>query len=78
MKFSGAANLWQSGQWSLANWFEKIRRGLKPAWLTGIGFWPIVDLISYSLIPVPFIPLFVNMCSLVWTIYLSMVANRQA
>lgn len=73
-----AAFLIQTGQFSLSNWLGKIRRDLPGAWLAGLGFWPLVDLVSYSLIPVQFIPLFVNVCSLVWTIYLSIVANRAA
>jgi hypothetical protein len=44
--------------------------------LGGVFYWPIVDLISYSLIPIKLIPLFVNMASFVWTIYLSLVANK--
>lgn len=73
-----AASLLQTGQFSLANWFRKIRTDLPGAWLSGLCFWPLVDLVSYSVVPVQFIPLFVNICSLVWTIYLSTVANRAA
>jgi hypothetical protein len=69
-------SLAQSGNFSLANWFTKIRQDLPGTWISGLGFWPIVDVISFSLIPVNFIPLFVNMCSLVWTIYLSLIANK--
>ncbi|KAL3924209.1 MAG: hypothetical protein SGILL_001186 [Bacillariaceae sp.] len=71
-----AANLLQSGDFSLKAWWNKIRNDLPGAWLAGVGFWPIVDLISYSVVPVKLIPLFVNMASLVWTVYLSLVANR--
>jgi len=73
-----ATGLWQAGQFTVGNWFQKIRQDLPGAWLAGVGFWPLVDLVSYSLIPVQYIPLFVNMCSLVWTIYLSGVANRES
>ena len=73
-----AASLIQTGQFSLANWFRKIRSDLPGTWVSGLCFWPLVDLVSYSVIPVQFIPLFVNVCSLVWTIYLSTVANRVA
>jgi hypothetical protein len=71
-----ATSLLQSGNFSLGNWVRKIRQDLPGAWLAGVGFWPLVDLVSFSLIPQQWIPLFVNMCSLVWTIYLSTVANR--
>lgn len=71
-----ASSLIQSGTFSLANWGAKIRSDLPGAWLAGSAFWPLVDIISYSLIPVRLIPLFINICSLVWTIYLSIVANQ--
>ena len=65
-----ATSLLQSGTFTFRNWFRKIRTDLPGAWLAGAGFWPIVDLISYSLIAPLWIPLFVNVCSLVWTTYL--------
>jgi len=71
-----ATSLLQSGEFSLKSWWTKIRTDLPGAWLAGVGYWPIVDLISYSVIPINLIPLFVNMASLVWTVYLSLVANR--
>jgi Mpv17 / PMP22 family len=71
-----AASLWQAGKFTFANWGTKIRDDLPGAWVAGLGFWPLVDLISFSLVPKDYIPLFVNACSLVWTIYLSLVANR--
>ena len=73
-----ATFLMQQGTFSLSNWGKKIRSDLPGAWAAGLGFWPIVDLVSYSMVPKNWIPLFVNACSLVWTIYLSIVANRQA
>mmetsp|Transcript_17365 Transcript_17365/g.37640 ORF Transcript_17365/g.37640 Transcript_17365/m.37640 type:complete len:299 (-) Transcript_17365:255-1151(-) len=72
-----ASSLVQSGTFSLSNWFAKIKQDLPGAWAAGLSFWPLVDLVSYSLIPPKWIPLFVNFCSFVWTIYLSIVANRR-
>jgi protein Mpv17 len=72
-----ATSLCQSGNFTITAWWNKIRKDLPGAWLAGVGFWPFVDLISYSVIPVPLIPLFVNMASLVWTVYLSLVANKR-
>jgi hypothetical protein len=71
-----AASLLQAGTFSLGSWGSKIRSDLPGAWLAGAGYWPLVDFISYSVVPVKWIPLFVNMCSLFWTVYLSIVANR--
>ncbi|GKY98845.1 hypothetical protein MPSEU_000840500 [Mayamaea pseudoterrestris] len=68
----------QSGKFTLSNWVTKVRQDLFGAWLAGTSFWPLVDIISYSLVPKTYIPLFVNMCSLVWTIYLSLLSNRSA
>lgn len=71
-----ATSLMQSGTFNFGTWGKKIKADLPSAWLSGTGFWPLVDLISFSIVPVKYIPLFVNFCSFVWTIYLSMVANR--
>jgi hypothetical protein len=71
-----AASLWRSGKLTPQTWLRKVRDDLPAAWAAGLGFWPLVDLISYSVVPKDYIPLFVNACSLVWTIYLSLVANR--
>lgn len=71
-----ATGLLQSGTFSLGNWLRKIKQDLPGAWLAGASFWPLIDLVSYSFVPQKWIPLFVNMASLVWTIYLSTIANR--
>jgi protein Mpv17 len=65
-----AVGLLQEGKFSPGNWLGKIRKDLPGVWLAGIGFWPLVDMISYSLIAPQWIPLFVNICSLIWTTYL--------
>lgn len=65
-----ATSLVQSGTFSLPNWFQKIRADLPSAWLAGVGFWPIVDLVSYLFISPQWIPLFVSVCSFFWTTYL--------
>ena len=56
-----AISLRQSGSFTLWNWLTKIKNDLP--FISGAGFWPLVDLDSYSLIPIKFIPLFINMCS---------------
>mmetsp|Transcript_18957 Transcript_18957/g.26758 ORF Transcript_18957/g.26758 Transcript_18957/m.26758 type:complete len:286 (-) Transcript_18957:230-1087(-) len=71
-----AVALLQSGSFTLGNWVTKIRQDLPGAWLAGCGFWPLVDIISYSFLDPQWIPLFINTCSFVWTIYLSLVSNR--
>jgi protein Mpv17 len=65
-----ATGLWQAGQLTWPAYAQKIRRDFPRTWLTGAVFWITVDLLSYSYLPVPYIPLFVNMASLVWTTYL--------
>jgi len=71
-----AAGMIQSGNFSLKAWLDKIRNDLPPVWLSGIGYWPIVDFISYKVVPMQWIPLFVNFASFVWTIYLSLISNK--
>lgn len=73
-----ATSLMQGGTFSVKNWVSKIKSDLPGAWLAGVGFWPLVDFVSYALVPIQYIPLFVNLCSFVWTIYLSMVANKKS
>jgi protein Mpv17 len=70
------ASLFQTGTFSLSRWGAKIRSDLPGAWLAGSCFWPFVDFISFSLVPIHLIPLFVNLCSMVWTIYLSLISNQ--
>ena len=54
----------------------KIKSDLVAVQLTGVCFWPFVDFISFALIPVTYIPLFVNFASFVWTIILSLKSRR--
>lgn len=73
--FFGAGMI-QAGSFSVSAWVQKVSKDLPAVWASGLGFWPFVDFISYKVIPVQWIPLFVNFCSFVWTIYLSVVSNR--
>lgn len=70
------AGLVQGGAFSFGAWGRKIRSDLPGVMASGMGFWPLVDFISFKVIPMQWIPLFVNFCSFVWTIYLSLVINR--
>jgi hypothetical protein len=72
-----AAGLIQNGEFTFQQWFRKIRNDLFSVWAAGLGYWPIVDFISYAWVPTMWIPLFVNFCSFIWTIYLSLVTNAQ-
>jgi protein Mpv17 len=70
-----AAALLQNGQFTISNWVQKIKKDLVKGWLGGIGFWPIVNYISYGYVPQKYIPLFVNLMGLVFNIYVSIIAN---
>jgi len=72
-----AVSLLQDKSFTFMNWWTKIQVDLPRAWLAGLSFWPLVDLVSYSIVPKDYIPLFVNFCSFIWTIYLSIVANQK-
>jgi len=72
-----AVSLIQAKSFTLQNWMTKIQTDLPRAWVAGLSFWPLVDLISYSMVPKNYIPLFINFCSFVWTIYLSIVSNQK-
>ena len=57
-------------------WPTKVKRDLIKTWAAGLCFWPFVDLICYSFVPVQWIPLGYNFASFLWTIYLSLQAAR--
>lgn len=61
----------------------KVSQDLMPTLLAGMGFWPFVDLVSYAVIArkksgEAWIPLFANVCSFIWQVYLSMQARLTA
>ena len=72
--FFGAGMI-RTGEFTLGGWLSKVRADLPGVWASGLGYWPLVDFVSFKVVPVRWIPLFVNFCSFVWTIYLSGVAN---
>ncbi len=74
--FFAATLLSTRGLQGLGQWPAKVRQDLLPTQLAGCGYWPFVDLISFSVVPLIYIPLFVNFCSFIWTIFLSLKANR--
>lgn len=67
-----ASSLIQSNNFTINKWFIKIKNDLPSAFIAGAGFWPIIDLISYSYVPPTYIPLFINFCSLIWTTFLAL------
>jgi protein Mpv17 len=72
-----AAGMIQSGTFSFTGWISKINKDLPKVAASGAGFWMPVSFVSYKFIPMQWIPLFTNVCSFVWTIYLSLVSNRK-
>lgn len=73
-----ASSLLQDNMFTFKSWVAQIKKDLLGVWLSGLGYWPLVDMISFGLIPIQFIPLFINLASFIWTVYLSIVANRRA
>ena len=70
-----AAGLLQSSSFTFTSWVQKVILDLPSVWVKGLSYWPIVDIISFMYVPVRWIPLFVNIASFIWTIYLSSVTN---
>lgn len=62
----------------LKQWPGKIKKDLLLTWASGLCFWPFVDLIVYSFLPVAWIPLGYNAASFVWTIWLSLQAAKRS
>jgi hypothetical protein len=73
-----AAGLLQSSSFTFTSWIQKVIVDLPSVWVKGLSYWPIVDIISFMFVPVRWIPLFVNIASFIWTIYLSSVTNTAA
>ena len=69
------AGLLQSSSFTFNSWYRKVKIDLPVVWVKGLSYWPIVDIVSFMLVPVRWIPLFVNVASFIWTIYLSSVTN---
>ena len=61
---------------TLMSWLRKIKQDLPNVAASGAGFWMPVSFVSYKFIPEQWIPLFTNVCSFVWTIYLSLVSGQ--
>jgi protein Mpv17 len=72
-----AASLAQQGSFSWIAYWDKICHDLPPAWITGLGFWPVMSYISYTTVPKDWIPLFSNCCTLLFNIYLSFISYRK-
>lgn len=61
----------------LAQLPRKIRQDLLVTWASELCFWPFVDLLCYSFVPVAWIPLGYNAANFLWTIFLSLQAARR-
>jgi len=67
------SSLYQSATQTLV---PKLKADFFDVWKYGVVFWIAVDIVSLKYIPLEFITLFVNGCSFVWTIYLSIMARK--
>jgi protein Mpv17 len=71
-----AAALWSSGLLTKRALMTKVSIDLWPTVLAGLGFWPLMDFVAFAWLSEDFIPPFLNLCSFVWTIFLSWQAAR--
>jgi hypothetical protein len=55
----------------------KLERAWRKAVLAAWSFWPAVNVITFSLIPLPFRVLYVNIMALLWTGYMSYVNTQK-
>ena len=60
----------------LTRWPAKVRQDLLVTWASELCFWPFVDIVCYTLVPLPLIPLGYNVANFFWTIFLSLQASR--
>jgi protein Mpv17 len=62
---------------TFASFKNKVVSDLPSVWTSGLGYWPLVDLIGYGYVNPNYMPLYVNGASFVWTVYLSGVTNKK-
>jgi len=60
----------------LRRWPAKIKQDLFVTWASELCFWPFVDLICFSFVPLLWIPLGYNLANFFWTIFLAMQASK--
>ena len=60
----------------LAQLPQKIKQDLVMTWASELCFWPFVDLLCYSFVPMAWIPLGYNVANFLWTIFLSLQAAK--
>lgn len=72
------ATLLQQGNLTFQNYWSKLSVDLPKAWIAGLGFWPMMSYIAYTFIPKDWIPLFSNVCTLLFNVFLSLVAYQKA
>ncbi len=61
---------------TFASFKNKVVSDLPSVWTSGLGYWPLVDLIGYGYVNPNYMPLYANGASFVWTVYLSGVTNN--
>lgn len=72
-----ASTLVRTQTFTVRTWLRRIKAEVPGMCLTGMCYWPAVDVVCYTCLPTPrWIPLFVNGCSFLWTLYLSASTNR--
>eukprot|EP00933_Yihiella_yeosuensis_P016128 TRINITY_DN13895_c0_g6_i1.p1 TRINITY_DN13895_c0_g6~~TRINITY_DN13895_c0_g6_i1.p1 ORF type:complete len:268 (-),score=27.94 TRINITY_DN13895_c0_g6_i1:65-793(-) len=72
-----AAALWGSGSLTWKALSKKVKADLLPTVIAGLGFWPLMDFIAFACLSEHYIPPFLNVCSFVWTVFLSLQAAKR-
>ena len=80
--YFAAALVAANGLSGLAELPSKVSKDLLPTIVAGLGFWPLVDVFSFAVIArrkdgEVWLPLFVNACSFVWQVYLSLQSRTR-
>ena len=48
-----------------------------PTYMTNIKVWPFLQLVNFTMVPIPLQALYVNVLSVVWWVYLSYMKNKE-
>lgn len=61
---------------SLASTWEHLQQALPQSWKWTLRYWPVVNAINFSVVPIKFRAMFQTFAGLVWQVYLAWLNRR--
>jgi hypothetical protein len=60
---------------SVSHWFSQLKEQFFTTWITGLRYWPIVHMLTFSIIPSVYRPVWSHFASVYWNAILSYYSN---